>query len=101
MSIEQYKCEAHTTGMLNQIRNLMNHLRRLAPAHRDNSQAIPDQWRADPLSHPALQAMSLDQLADLPFDPMRISEEPMPAPARQTVPVRRGGAAPSLGGCAS
>ncbi|RZS88245.1 hypothetical protein EV217_0628 [Phyllobacterium myrsinacearum] len=28
-----------------------------------------DHWRRDPLSHPALQAMCLDELADLPFDP--------------------------------
>lgn len=28
-----------------------------------------DHWRRDPLSHPALQAMGLDELADLPFDP--------------------------------
>lgn len=28
-----------------------------------------DHWRRDPLSHPALQVMCLDELADLPFDP--------------------------------
>jgi hypothetical protein len=29
-------------------------------------------WYSDPLSHPALEAMCLDQLADLPFDPRAI-----------------------------
>jgi hypothetical protein len=31
-----------------------------------------DHWRRDPLSHPALQAMCLDELADLPFDPRNL-----------------------------
>ncbi|MEK1853594.1 MAG: hypothetical protein AAAC48_17450 [Phyllobacterium sp.] len=29
-------------------------------------------WRRDPLSHPALRTMCLDQLADLPFDPRAV-----------------------------
>jgi hypothetical protein len=38
-----------------------------------DDQAMPDRdpandWCRDPLSHPALQAMRLDELADLPFD---------------------------------
>ena len=33
-----------------------------------NNDAV-DHWRRDPLSHPALQVMCLDELADLPFDP--------------------------------
>ena len=32
-------------------------------------------WRRDPLSHPALQAMSQRELGDLPFDPRAISDE--------------------------
>ena len=27
-----------------------------------------EEWKRDPLSHPILQRMSLEQLADLPFD---------------------------------
>jgi len=29
-------------------------------------------WQRDPLSHPDLRHMSLEQLADLPFEPTRI-----------------------------
>jgi hypothetical protein len=29
-------------------------------------------WQRDPLAHPTLQAMDLDQLADLPFDPRAV-----------------------------
>jgi hypothetical protein len=32
-------------------------------------------WRRDPLSHPALRAMSQRDLGDLPFDPRRVSED--------------------------
>lgn len=35
----------------------------------------PANWWRDPLSHPDLQKMSLDQLADLPFDPRVIEDE--------------------------
>ncbi|MBA8901640.1 MULTISPECIES: hypothetical protein [unclassified Phyllobacterium] len=47
----------------------------LGPFRTDRS--VPDEdaadhWRRDPLSHPALQAMGLDELADLPFDPRRL-----------------------------
>jgi hypothetical protein len=33
------------------------------------------QWLRDPLSHPDLEAMSLTQLADLPFEPGRVKPE--------------------------
>ena len=33
-------------------------------------------WCSDPLSHPDLQSMSLNQLADLPFEPARIDGDP-------------------------
>lgn len=33
------------------------------------------QWSRDPLSHPDLAAMTLTQLADLPFEPRRFSGE--------------------------
>lgn len=32
-------------------------------------------WLRDPLSHPDLEAMSVTQLADLPFDPRRFLRE--------------------------
>ncbi len=31
-------------------------------------------WRSDPLSHPVLQSMSQEELADLPFEPRRFSD---------------------------
>lgn len=34
-----------------------------------------DGWQRDPLSHPALAAMGLDQLADLPFDPRAVCRQ--------------------------
>lgn len=33
------------------------------------------EWRRDPLSHPALQAMTPRELGDLPFDPRDVAEE--------------------------
>lgn len=35
---------------------------------------IEKTWEADPLSHPDLRKMSVDQLADLHFDPRRIRD---------------------------
>ncbi|PSH70781.1 hypothetical protein CU102_01665 [Phyllobacterium brassicacearum] len=35
----------------------------------------PADWHRDPLSHPALEAMCLDQLADLPFDPRTVCRQ--------------------------
>jgi hypothetical protein len=35
---------------------------------RDRAQHETLDWYRDPLSHPAIDAMRLDQLADLPFD---------------------------------
>ncbi|PSH63916.1 MULTISPECIES: hypothetical protein [Phyllobacterium] len=32
-------------------------------------------WYRDPLSHPALEAMELDELADLPFDPQAVHRQ--------------------------
>jgi hypothetical protein len=32
-------------------------------------------WYRDPLSHPALEAMELDELADLPFDPRAVHRQ--------------------------
>ncbi|MBZ9604480.1 hypothetical protein [Phyllobacterium chamaecytisi] len=32
-------------------------------------------WQRDPLAHPTLQAMDLDQLADLPFDPRAVCRQ--------------------------
>jgi hypothetical protein len=32
-------------------------------------------WYRDPLSHPALEAMGLDELADLPFDPRTVCRQ--------------------------
>ncbi|MEK1891038.1 MAG: hypothetical protein AAAB35_26435 [Phyllobacterium sp.] len=35
---------------------------------REHIEHEPLDWYRDPLSHPAIDAMCLDQLADLPFD---------------------------------
>ncbi|MBB3237799.1 hypothetical protein [Phyllobacterium endophyticum] len=32
-------------------------------------------WKSDPLAHPVLQAMDLDQLADLPFNPCEVRRQ--------------------------
>ncbi|MEZ5668032.1 MAG: hypothetical protein R3F55_11480 [Alphaproteobacteria bacterium] len=44
-------------------------------------------WCSDPLAHPALRAMTADQLADLPFDPRAI--DPGDACVCATAPARR------------
>jgi|GEM_PF-3032841 len=59
--------------MLNQAQTLIRRLRR--PKSR-TPDADPHRWRRDPLSHPDLQRMSLQELADLPFDPTRIGDGP-------------------------
>ncbi len=44
---------------------------------RNNGQfAADNSWYCDPLSHPDLEKMSLNALADLPFDPMAIHDCP-------------------------
>lgn len=55
---------------------------RLLRRPRENGSAIPSGdcreehvWFRDPLSHPDLKAMSVTQLADLPFEPRRFSRE--------------------------
>jgi hypothetical protein len=55
---------------------------RLQLRPRGNGTARPDaeheaarRWFRDPLSHPDLEAMSVTQLADLPFEPRRFSRE--------------------------
>jgi uncharacterized cupin superfamily protein len=40
-----------------------------------SGRAVAPQWLRDPLSHPELRKMSVTELADLPFDPRRVSEE--------------------------
>ena len=42
---------------------------------RSHWKAGPESWRRDPLSHPALQAMSQRELGDLPFDPRCATED--------------------------
>lgn len=50
--------------------------RRVRPAVRhQRTAAEAASWRRDPLSHPAVQAMSQRELGDLPFDPRRVAEE--------------------------
>lgn len=46
-----------------------------APGLKHETAARQSGWRRDPLSHPALQAMSERDLADLPFDPRRIDPD--------------------------
>ena len=47
--------------------------RRQARVARAKAQA--DRWTRDPLSHPALRAMSARELADLPLDPGLFRQE--------------------------
>jgi hypothetical protein len=53
-------------------------LRFLRPTMR-NPRSLHDApdgaWRRDPLSHPVLRIMSERELADLPFDPHRITPD--------------------------
>jgi hypothetical protein len=55
---------------------------RLLPSPRENGSTESSgecrealQWFRDPLSHPDLAAMTVTQLADLPFEPRRFSRE--------------------------
>ena len=50
------------------MRDIVKHLlRAVLPDRRVAS--LCERWRADPLSHPVLARMSVDELADLPIDP--------------------------------
>ncbi len=42
-------------------------------------------WSRDPLSHPDLERMSQTELADLPFDPRQVCDEPRWVPAARPV----------------
>ena len=54
--------------MLQTIRNLFS-----APAHTQASASTPD-WLRDPLSHPVLDQMTPDELADLPLGRVRFDD---------------------------
>lgn len=67
--------------------NLMPFLRSILPhpAQWLRDTAGEARWECDPLAHPAVQRMSLDELADLPFEP-----EQRPAPPladRNSIPI--------------
>ena len=51
-------------------------LKRLFAPARDTAETLCRAWRRDPLSHPALQRMTLTELADLPFDRTRCPDGP-------------------------
>ncbi len=51
------------------IHRIQAHRSKAAPA------ATEAFWHRDPLSHPALQAMSQRELGDLPFDPGRVARD--------------------------
>jgi len=52
-------------GMLNPRKLLERLVRSLKP---HDPPSWEKEWEADPLSHPDLQRMTLEQLADLPFE---------------------------------
>ena len=56
------------SDMLNLINDLKERLRRIFSGLRPIAANDSENWRNDPLSHPDLQMMSLNQLADLQFD---------------------------------
>lgn len=62
--------------MLNQLRKLLGSLYRRVREGQAGDRNRRPSWCSDPLSHPELEQMSLDQLADLPFDPTRICDRP-------------------------
>lgn len=63
--------------------NLFTWLRRLKDSWRtDWDDAACRERAGDPLSHPALQRMTLEELADLPFDRRRPAAGPAPTAIR-------------------
>jgi len=60
------KQAAQPIGMLNLLA-LIERLTRL-PSFLEEPSCRESEWERDPLSHPDLQRMTLEQLADLPFD---------------------------------
>ena len=67
--------------MLKHFAWLMRRRRRAASGRRAAAAETCRTWWSDPLSHPDLREMSLDQLADLPFDPRRICDPADPSRA--------------------
>ena len=81
--------------MLNYVENLKSLMRSLIGAvsgKRAVTGSARRSWSRDPLSHPDLERMSQTELADLPFDPRQVCDEPrwVPAarPARAARPIR-------------
>jgi hypothetical protein len=62
--------------MLNVFQASIRHLLHIITGPQVERSAICPPWCSDPLSHPDLQKMSLNQLADLPFDAARICAQP-------------------------
>ncbi|SDP67988.1 hypothetical protein SAMN05428967_2957 [Phyllobacterium sp. YR620] len=54
---------------------LMRIFWRSAVAKRERGDGEILDWQRDPLSHPVLDAMCLDELADLPFDARSVSRQ--------------------------
>lgn len=55
------------------LRGMGRHLERICPD--PDCGADCEAWRRDPLSHPAIRAMSQREIADLPFDPRRLTKD--------------------------
>ena len=73
--------------MLN-LHTLLGRVRHLLSPVREGEAVCPGgEW--DPLSHPALQRMSLEQLADLPIEPEPLRSGPGAAGSRTYCPKIR------------
>ncbi len=66
--------------MLNRVRAALGRLRRALSGQRRPAAGRGPDWGRDPLSHPELRAMSLQELADLPFAPAPSSDPPCGRP---------------------
>ena len=69
----------YVSAMLKYIETCKSHLRGLTgfiTGRQRVTGSARRSWSRDPLSHPDLERMSQTELADLPFDPRLVCDEP-------------------------
>ena len=71
------------------LNDLIHRALRLLSAQAPDNDPSMSSWQADPLSHPDLQAMTLHQLADLPFEPFGLPRSFEPERGSSPVPANR------------
>jgi len=68
---------------------ILRRVAHLLPKISEDMTCWGEEWNKDPLSHPALQRMTLEELADLPFEREPARPDPAAAAATQILCTQR------------